>query len=392
MYTLADIARLSFEEKRNWFRCECEFLRVPESVSKQTLNINRSVLLDSSLNALRHMTTSQLRSTFTIKFIGEPGLDVSGLLREWFNLCAKDIFDVRTSLFEFSDIDNLSLQISPLYHVQDDYSMYFDLAGRFLGKALFDGVLIPVHLVRSLYKHLLCVDVRLEDLQAIDTRLHDSLEFMLKNSIDGVFFETFSVSYDEFGVMKTVDLVPGGRDIDVTEKNKEEYVAKYVRWRLFERVREPVEALRKGFLSVVPAALVSVFDCSELELMMCGVENFDVDDWKAHTEYRGYVPTSPQILWFWSFVSRLSDVDRGKLLQFASGTSRIPVQGFSALESRRGEIRKFTIEKLDLSSSLLPRAHTCFNRIDLPEYATKEDLERYVFMAIQLECEGFGME
>jgi hypothetical protein len=349
MYTLGDIAGLSFQEKRDWFRCECEFLRVPESVSKQSLNINRSTLLDSSLNVLRHMTTSQLRSTFTIKFTGEPGLDVSGLLREWFNLCARDIFDVRTSLFEFSDIDNLSLQISPLFHVQDESAVYFDLAGRFLGKALFDGVLIPVHLVRSLYKHLLCVDVRLEDLQAIDTGLHDSLGFMLQNPVDGIFFETFSVSYDEFGVVKTVDLVPGGIDIDVTDENKEDYVAKYVRWRLYERVREPVEALRKGFLGVVPAALVSVFDCAELELIMCGVENFDVDDWKAHTEYRGYVSSSPQIQWFWSFVWRLSDVDRGKLLQFVSGTSRIPVQGFSALESRRGEIRKFTIERLDLS-------------------------------------------
>lgn len=36
--------------------------------------------------------------------------------------------------------------------------------------------------------------------------------------------ETFSVQRDEFGEMVTIDLKPGGRDVEVTEENKKEYV------------------------------------------------------------------------------------------------------------------------------------------------------------------------
>lgn len=35
---------------------------------------------------------------------------------------------------------------------------------------------------------------------------------------------TFSTDDNVFGDVKTIDLKPGGRDIDVTDENKEEYV------------------------------------------------------------------------------------------------------------------------------------------------------------------------
>lgn len=44
------------------------------------------------------------------------------------------------------------------------------------------------------------------------------------NDITDVLDLTFSVDDDRFGEMVTVDLKEGGRDIEVTEENKKEYV------------------------------------------------------------------------------------------------------------------------------------------------------------------------
>ena len=83
---------------------------------------------------------------------------------------------------------------------------------------------------------------------------------------------------------------------------------------------------------------------------------------------------------------------RARLLQFITGTSRVPVQGFQGLQGNDGTLRPFTIDHVALSTSRFPRAHTCFNRIDLPVYGTEEELRLCLDGAIQMECFGFGMD
>lgn len=41
------------------------------------------------------------------------------------------------------------------------------------------------------------------------------------------------------------------------------------------------------------------FDERELELMLCGMQEIDVDDWQRNTIYRHYTKSSKQIQWFW---------------------------------------------------------------------------------------------
>ena len=48
---------------------------------------------------------------------------------------------------------------------------------------------------------------------------------------------------------------------------------------------------------------MSIFDFQELELLMCGMPNIDVDDWCAHTQYKGeYSADSEVVAWFWEAV------------------------------------------------------------------------------------------
>lgn len=80
---------------------------------------------------------------------------------------------------------------------------------------------------------------------------------------------------------------------------------------------------------------------------------------------------------------------KSRLLQFATGTSRIPVNGFKDLQGSDGP-RRFTIEKSG-EETQLPKSHTCFNRLDLPPYKSFEALQGKLLWAVE-ETVGFGQE
>jgi E3 ubiquitin-protein ligase HUWE1 len=83
----------------------------------------------------------------------------------------------------------------------------------------------------------------------------------------------------------------------------------------------------------------------------------DIDDLCNNTEYKQYVRTSPQIQWFWRALRSFEKEDLAKFLQFVTGTSKVPLQGFAHLEGMNGS-QKFTIHKDTRSSDRLPCAHT----------------------------------
>ena len=86
--------------------------------------------------------------------------------------------------------------------------------------------------------------------------------------------------------MNSHDLKAGGDDILVTEENKHEYIDFMLRWRLDRGVAMQMESFKKGFCEVMPVNLLYNFDAQELEFLTAGTLEIDVDDWRAHTEYR----------------------------------------------------------------------------------------------------------
>lgn len=100
----------------------------------------------------------------------------------------------------------------------------------------------------------------------------------------------------------------------------------------------------------------------------------------------------PVIKWFWDVVESYSHEERARLLQFSTGSSRLPAQGFKALESYDGNFRNFTIAGVEKKDFLYPRSHTCFNRIDLPLYDSMKELEGYLSLVINMEITGFSDE
>ena len=213
--------------------------------------------------------------------------------------------------------------------------------------------------------------------------------------------ETFTKMEMSFGEMFTVDLKPGGADIAVTEDNKKEYVDLMVEYNISKRVKYQFDAFMSGFNELVSQDLIKKFDERELEWLIGGTSEIDVyvsiplsphldppaeisprDEWAKFTKYRGYTRNDNVIQWFWTCVRSWPAVQRSRLLRFATGTTRIPINGFNDRQGPDGPLR-FTITRdEDAKRGQLPRSDTSFNYIYLPPYANYATLEQNLTLAV----------
>jgi len=172
--------------------------------------------------------------------------------------------------------------------------------------------------------------------------------------------ENFTTMEERFGEMVTIDLKPGGADIAVTEENKKEYVDVVVEYFMTKRVKDQFDAFMSGFSELIPQDLINMFDERELELLIGGMSEIDVGDWAKFTYYRGYEVNDKVIQWFWKCVRSWPPERKSRLLRFATGTTRTPVNGFKDLQGSDGT-QRFTIEKAG-DPDQLPKSHTSVNR------------------------------
>ncbi|XP_063975772.1 E3 ubiquitin-protein ligase HECW2 [Diachasmimorpha longicaudata] len=384
--------RRDFEAKLRTFYRKLESKGFGQGPGKLKLHIRREHLLEDAFTRIMAASKKDLqKGKLVVIFDHEEGLDYGGPSREFFFHLSRELFNPYYGLFEYSANDTYTVQVSPMSAFVDNYHDWFRFSGRVLGLALVHQYLLDAFFTRPFYKALLRLPASLSDLESLDQEFHQSLMWIKERDISIEPLElTFSVTEELLGRVAERELKPGGRNIAVTEKNKKEYLERVVRWRLERGVSEQTESLVRGFYEVVDPRLVSVFDARELELVIAGAAEIDLNDWRAHTEYRsGYHDGHPVVEWFWSSISRFTNEQRLRLLQFVTGTSSIPYEGFAALRGSTGP-RRFCIEKWGRPNSL-PRAHTCFNRLDLPPYPTPEILYEKLLLAVE-ETNTFGIE
>ncbi|XP_049280660.1 E3 ubiquitin-protein ligase Nedd-4-like isoform X1 [Anopheles funestus] len=365
-------------------------LRKPQNVpNKIEIKVRRASIMEDSYRIINSVTRLDLLKTkLWIEFEGEAGLDYGGLAREWFYLLSKEMFNPYYGLFEYSAMDNYTLQINPYSELcNEDHLLYFRFIGRIAGMAVYHGKLLDAFFIRPFYKMMLQKPIDLKDMEAVDTEYYNSLVWIKENDPSELML-TFCVDEETFGQTTQHELLPNGADIDVTNENKDEYIRLVIQWRFVSRVQVQMQAFLDGFGSLVPLNLLKIFDEHELELLMCGIQNIDLRDWKRNTLYKGdYYPNHVVIQWFWRAVLSFSNEMRARLLQFVTGTSRVPMNGFKELYGSNGP-QMFTIEKWGTPENY-PRAHTCFNRLDLPPYESYMQLKERLIQAVE-GSQGFA--
>ncbi|EGB06937.1 hypothetical protein AURANDRAFT_71870 [Aureococcus anophagefferens] len=404
----ADAAtRLDLEDSGSWpfarrvaaLRSTLEALRIPWQTGRVSPVVTRGpTLLQDCFDALGGLRDDQWRWPFFFKFAGEPGLDAGGVGRECLRLATSAIFATHFGLFKCAEGDALT------YTVQDDAAVaaaveggarWLNFAGKLVGKALLDGAHLDAHLNRCLLKHVCGEPLSLVDLGWLDETLLKSLSQLRDIDVGGLEL-TFSVDESAFGAVRSRDLVEGGSSRAVTEANKEEFIGLRLKDALFETSKEGIEAFLAGVYAVVPLEAFLLVSAVELELMLCGASELDVDSWMAHAQYRGDFAEKGAdhdvVRWFWDAVRAMDGATRSQLLQWTTGHGRVPVQGFSHLMGRDGALRPFTLTSVALSAATFPRAHTCFNRIDLPLYEDPEKLAAAIKFVLEFGDETFSMD
>nr|CAB3252474.1 E3 ubiquitin-protein ligase HECW2-like [Phallusia mammillata] len=381
----------NFNSKLRGFYRKLESKGYGQGPGKLKLNVRREGLLEDAFKKVMAFPRKDLqRSKLYITFDGEEGLDYSGPSREFFFLLSRELFNPYYGLFEYSAVDTYTVQISPVSMFVDSYIDWFRFAGRIIGLCLVHHCLLDAFFTRPLYKMLLRSKCDLSDLRYVDEQFYQSMVWMKENDITDVLDLTFTADEEMFGKIEEKELKPNGKNIPVTEKNKKEYIDRMVKHRVIRGTIEQTNMLVRGFNEVIDLRLLNVFDAHELELVICGTADIDLADWRQHTEYRGgYFDMHPVIQWFWLALERFDNERRLRLLQFVTGTSSMPYEGFAALRGPNGP-KRFCIEKWG-KVHCLPRAHTCFNRIDLPPYPSFEILWEKIVIAVE-ETSTFGLE
>ncbi|XP_045777951.1 E3 ubiquitin-protein ligase Nedd-4 isoform X6 [Maniola jurtina] len=365
-------------------------LRKPSNVpNKFEIKVRRNSILEDSYRIISSVSRLDLLKTkLWVEFESEVGLDYGGLAREWFFLLSKEMFNPYYGLFEYSAMDNYTLQINPNSGVcNEEHLNYFKFIGRVAGMAVYHGKLLDAFFIRPFYKMMLGKSIELQDMESVDLEYYNSLMWIKENDPSELYL-TFAVDEEQFGKTIQRELKPGGANISIDNENKDEYIKLVIQWRFVSRVQEQMYAFLEGLGGLVPLPLLKIFDENELELLLCGIQHIDVRDWRANTLYKGdYHANHIVVQWFWRVVLSFSNEMRSRLLQFVTGTSRVPMNGFKELYGSNGP-QLFTIEKWG-SPDNYPRAHTCFNRIDLPPYESYQQLREKLVKAIE-GSQGFA--
>ena len=369
-----------------------------------TLNINRQFLLRDALDKTEKVY--DIYREWKINFIGEVSYDAGGIIREFFTNVFQTLENDKLKLFIQSDSNDFSYILNPFLLHNEENFRYCRLIGLLIGKALIQNITINICFNKLIYKMILQEKILFKDLVFIDGPLYNSLR-NLKENIQYNKLINPNINYNimkELGLFYSIEmkdcnnhlhsfeLIPNGRNICV--ENLDDFIEQRINFLI--GIYEPfIKEIRNSIFNCISKDIIKSFTSNELELILNGRPYIDLEEWKLYTVYKSpYNQNHKVIKWFWEILEKLSQKQLSNLLLFSTGSSRVPLGGFAELESNRGNLSQFTIEHITYypNKKNYIKAHTCFNRIDLPCFKNKRELEEAIRFVSEKEMWGFGIE
>ncbi|XP_054880707.1 probable E3 ubiquitin-protein ligase HECTD2 [Poeciliopsis prolifica] len=367
--------------------------RVDMNLLFLNIKVRRAQLLSDSLDELMRKRCD-LKKKLRVTFVGEAGLDMGGLTKEWFLLLVRQIFHTDYGMFSFMKDSRCHWFSS---WKSDNYSE-FQMVGTLMGLAVYNSIALDIHFPLYCYRKLLTpptvppdpnafvgmATATLDDLQQVMPDLAHGLAELLsyEGNVEEDFYLTFQVFQEELGVVKSYNLKPGGDKIPVTKQNRKEYVQLYIDFLLNKSIYKQFAAFYHGFHSVCASDALMLLRPEEVEMLVCGSPELDMSALQKAAQYEGYSKMDATVRFFWDGSGVPLELQK-KLLHFATGSDRVPIGGMADLN--------FKICKIDVPADWLPISHTCFNQICLPPYRTRKELKHKLTITIS-NAEGFGLE
>ncbi|KAK3583560.1 hypothetical protein CHS0354_026149 [Potamilus streckersoni] len=278
--------------------------------------------------------------------------------------------------------------LNPSLTSEEDMSM-FKFLGILFGVAVRTKKPLDLHLAPSVWKLLVSIPLKVEDIEEVDTLYMQSLRGIKDIHKSGVnetnFHEYIPLDCFEGQSLdgRMVPIVPGGRSIPLNFHNRAEYIEKVIQYRLHEMDRQAA-AIREGMSWIIPIPLLSLLTAHSLEQMVCGMEEVSVDVLKKVARYRGIDENHKIVSWFWNVLESFTNDERIQFLRFVSGRTRLPANPADISQ-------RFQIMNSERSPDSLPTAQTCFFQLRLPSYNSCEILAEKLRYAIH-HCKSIDMD
>ena len=258
----------------------------------------------------------------------------------------------------------------------------YEFVGKLMGIAMRTKNPLVVDLPSIVWKQLCGEDVQWADIAEIDQDYVDELTTLERSAKAGL-TEVVSASQSPLRFATTgsdgevVELLPGGQVTAVSKEQIGTFVSLAQQYRVHE-LDTQCAAIARGIATQVPRNILTIFTWTELELMVCGPPEIDVEVLRLNTVYgEGINEKTPAVEMFWQVLEEFSREARQNYIRFVWGRSRLP---FSTVDWER----KHKINKCAKSpaNDYLPTGHTCFFTLDLPQYTTKEICREKLLYAV----------
>eukprot|EP00742_Colponemidia_sp_Colp-10_P010067 GILJ01011027.1.p1 GENE.GILJ01011027.1~~GILJ01011027.1.p1 ORF type:complete len:926 (-),score=132.33 GILJ01011027.1:79-2601(-) len=364
---------IATDDKLNALYELIRFMRRTDSI--MCLNVRRSLIVESVVSQFMMLNQQHLVKKLSVRFEGEAGVDAGGLTVEMFNLFFEQLLsetctehcdnDHHCKLFQR---DSTAENPSYLPHAgtlssEPEKLRFYEGIGKVLIKSLFDGYPVPVPFAPSVFKFLLNQKPNFADYQAFNPQAAQSCSRLLEHN------DVTDWSLDFTSA--------GGDTTPVTNENKREYVQRMVEYVLIDQRKEALNALKRGFESIQLSAHLRLLSCTELMSIVQGQQRLDADMIKAKLKFSGFSSASRTPDYVRQFIETLSANDMRRFLRFITSQAALVT----------GDIKICAVPHI----SMFPKSHTCFNRLDLPDYNDKQTVfQRLRFCLDNLEVAGFG--
>ena len=382
-----------FYIKRSWLFSYLKNRYGKSSQENPVISVNRNNIFVDSYNQFIRTKGLNLTRPLKIRFNNETNSDQEGAYREWYSLMFQDIKSPKNKLFIMNPYKSFEPNTVLFYPKYPGMKFeYYDFIGILIVKAICDLMVIrSIKINRVLLKAISKRPITLDDIKYYNLDLYQQLKFINDNQISlNPQLQQIRFVWNIMGpnnIKQEIEIVPGGKNIFLNDNNKFSFIDKVIYTEAIKPYEEHILHVQKGLHSIFDTVLEGIFSVEELQFLISGQDNIDINDWKENTIYKGcYNPDHPVIKMFWEKIGSMQKMEIVKFLKFSTGSGSVPIDGFGSLKGIGGMIQKFTIEPFTNYSAENPdeyvfhkiEAKRCHHTIILPLYRNKSELDKAI--------------
>ncbi|KAJ9084889.1 Ubiquitin fusion degradation protein 4 [Entomophthora muscae] len=367
-------------------------------MSKLKIQVPRGSILEAAKRIAR--LYSKDRSVLEIQFRDEVGSG-QGPTLEFFScvfqeFCKKAHGLWRESQASDSEFVNIHHGLFPAClpshasHIQNK-SLLFKTLGWIAAKSLIDARVTDLPLSEAFLELLMnkTCDIpqtnlnTLKLVRSFDPTFADSLfniNEMASNDADSI--ASLGLTFVFPGTNN--ELMENGTNIIVSKKNVDKFIKDTLELLTNSGIRYALSSFEEGFNDVFPLQKLGIFTPRELTTIFGSGE----EDWSAEVIHsaikaeHGYTSESLTVIRLVTIISRFEIEQRRSFLQFITGSRKLPIGGFRALNPNLTIVRKIC-DATCVPDNYLPSVNTCFNYLKLPDYSSEEVMKNNLLKAME---------